>query len=86
MKNAKIIFYAVVIFLAAIGAFMLFGFIVAAVQYLFILGVLILGGMLVVKLLKKSDDPQLETKRASKELKEMQLKLEEIKRKQLSKQ
>ncbi len=86
MNNLKTIFYAIVIFLAAIGAFMVFGLIAAAIQYLFILGVLVLGGMLAYKLLKKpDDDPRLEAKRANRELKEMTRKLEEIKRKQFSK-
>jgi len=86
MNNLKTIFYAIVIFLAAIGAFMVFGLIAAAIQYLFILGVLILGGVLAYKLLKKPyDDPQLEAKRANRELKEVTRKLEEIKRKQFSK-
>ncbi len=85
MKTAKLLFYAVVIFLAAIGGFMLFGAIVSIAQYLVWLGAILLAGYVVVKLLKKKPERrQLET--ASPEERELQdalRKIEEIKRAQL---
>jgi threonine/homoserine/homoserine lactone efflux protein len=85
MKTAKLLFYAVVIFLAAVGGFMLFGAIVSIAQYLIWLGAILLVGYVAVKLLKKKPErPQLKT--ASTEERELQdalRKIEEIKRAQL---
>jgi hypothetical protein len=85
MTTAKLIFYAIVILLAAVGAFMLFGFVVAAIQYLVILGALLLVGLFVVKLLKRPDDRQLEANPGDRELKEAVRELEAIKRRQITK-
>jgi membrane protein implicated in regulation of membrane protease activity len=82
MKIAKIIFYAIIIFLAAIGAFFIFGLVTAVLQYLFFFGVLLMAGILAVKLLRrKSDHPQLDANRPERELEDAVRRLEEIKRK-----
>ena len=86
MKTAKLIFHAIIILLAAIGAFFLFGIFTALIQYLFFIGVLLIAGVIALKLLRKSDGPQLEAKRSERELNEAIRQLEEIKRKQYSKQ
>jgi hypothetical protein len=86
MKTAKLIFHAIIILLAAIGAFFLFGIFTALIQYLFFIGVLLIAGFIAVKLLGgKSDEPQLDAKRTDKKLKEALRQLEELKRKQFSK-
>lgn len=86
MKTAKLLFYAAVLFLAAVGAFMLFGLIVTAAQYLVWLGAILLVGFVVVKLLKKQPEkPALETNRADRELQDALRRIEEIKRAQLPK-
>ncbi|HKS27288.1 MAG TPA: hypothetical protein VJS44_05685 [Pyrinomonadaceae bacterium] len=86
MKTAKLLFYAVVIFLAAIGGIMLFGTIISIAQYLVWLGAILLVGYVAVKLLKKKPErPQLKTSDSAEE-REMQdalRKIEEIKRAQL---
>lgn len=87
MKTAKLLFYAVVLFLAAVGGFMLFGAIVSVAQYLIWLGAILLVGYLAVKLLKKKPErPQLETgSPADRQLQDALRKIEEIKRAQLPK-
>jgi uncharacterized membrane protein len=84
MSMFKIIFTAILLLLAAVGAFMLFGLVVAAAKFLFFLGVLALVGMGAFKLLKKSERPELEERGAQNELAEAQRLIEEIKRKQLA--
>ena len=83
MKTARLIFHAVIILLAAIGAFFLFGIFTALIQYLFFIGVLLIAGVITVKLLRKSDSPQLDAKRSERELNEAIRQLEELKRQQL---
>ncbi len=84
MRTAKLLFYAVVLFLAVMGGYMLFGAIVSVAQYLIWLGALILAGFIVVKLLKKSPErPQLETSPADRELQDAIRRIEELKRAQL---
>ena len=86
MKTAKLLFYAVVIFLAAIGGFMLFGAIVSIAQYLVWLGAILLVGYVAVKLLKKRKPERPQLKTASPEELELQdalRQIEEIKRAQL---
>jgi threonine/homoserine/homoserine lactone efflux protein len=85
MKTAKLLFYAAVIFLAAMGAFMLFGAIMSVVQYLFWLGAILLAGYVVVKLLKKKkpENSQLKAGAEERELQDALRKIEEIKRAQL---
>jgi len=86
MKTAKLLFYAVVIFLAAVGGFMLFGAIISIAQYLVWLGAILLVGYVAVKLLKKKKPERPQLKTASPEELELQdalRKIEEIKRAQL---
>jgi NADH:ubiquinone oxidoreductase subunit 6 (subunit J) len=86
MKTAKLLFYAIILFLAAAGAFMLFGVIVTAAQYLVWLGAILLVGFVVVKLLKrKPQRAELEESRADRELQDALRRIEEIKRAQLPK-
>lgn len=86
MKTAKLLFYAIVLFLAAIGAFMLFGAIISVAQYLVWLGAILLVGFVVVKLLKKRPErPELKTSPAERELQDAIRRIEEIKRAQLPK-
>lgn len=86
MKTAKLLFYAVILFLAAAGAFMLFGVLVTAAQYLVWLGAILLVGFVVVKLLKKRPQrPELDESRADRELRAALRRIEEIKRAQLPK-
>lgn len=86
MKTAKLLFYAVVLFLAAFGGFMLFGAIVTIAQYLVWLGAILLVGYVAVKLLKKKPEhPQLKTSPEERELQEAIRRIEEIKRAQLPK-
>ena len=85
MKTAKLLFYAAVIFLAAMGAFMLFGLLVSAAQYLVWLGAILLGGFVIIKLLKrkKPERPELPQSGPERELQEALRTIEEIKRAQL---
>ncbi|HEY0322626.1 MAG TPA: hypothetical protein VGC66_16855 [Pyrinomonadaceae bacterium] len=84
MKTAKILFYAVVLFLAAMGAFMLFGVIMSVAQYLVWLGAILLVGFVAVKLLKKKPErPQLKTSPEERDLQDALRKIEEIRRAQL---
>lgn len=87
MKTAKLLFYAIVLFLAVFGGFMLFGAIISAAQYLVWLGAILLAGFVAVKLLKKKkpERPQLETSPAERELQDALRRIEEIKRAQLPK-
>lgn len=86
MRTAKLIFYAIVLFLAVIGGFMLFGAIASIAQYLIWLGALLLAAFVVVKLLKKKPErPQLETSPADRELQDAIRRIEELKRAQLPK-
>ena len=86
MKTAKLLFYAMVLFLAVIGGFMLFGVLWGAAQYLVWLGAILLIGFVVVKLLKKKPErPELETSPAERELQDALRQIEEIKRAQLPK-
>ena len=85
MKTAKLLFYAAVIFLAAIGGFMLFGAIVSIAQYLVWLGAILLVGYVAVKVLKKKPQrAQLKTESPEeRELQDALRRIEEIKRAQL---
>jgi threonine/homoserine/homoserine lactone efflux protein len=87
MKTAKLLFYAAVLFLAAIGGFMLFGAIISIAQYLVWLGAILLVGYVAVKLLKKKkpQPQQLNRSPEERELQEALRKIEEIKRAQLPK-
>ena len=86
MKTAKLLFYAIVLFLAVFGGFMLFGAIISIAQYLVWLGAILLAGFVVVKLLKKKPErPQLNRSPEEMELQDALRKIEEIKRAQLPK-
>lgn len=85
MKTAKLLFYALVLFLAVIGGIALFGIITGLAQYLIWIGAFLLVGYLVVKVLKKPEAPQLEMSREERQLQDALRKLEEIKRAQLPK-
>lgn len=86
MKTAKLLFYAVVLFLAAIGAFLLFGTIISIAQYLLWLAAILLVGFVAVKLLKKRPErPELKTSPAERELQDATRRIEEIRRAQLPK-
>jgi hypothetical protein len=88
MKTAKLLFYALVLFLVAVGAIALYSLIVAAAQYLFWLGAILLAGFVAVRLLKKKkkpERPQLESTPADRELQDALRRIEEIKRAQLPK-
>ena len=87
MKTAKLLFYALVLFLMVIGAFALFGLIVSAAQYLVWLGAILLIGYVVVKLLQKKPEKRLELEGspAERELQAAIRRIEEIKRAQLPK-
>lgn len=84
MDKFKIILTAVVLLLAAVGAFMLFGFVLAAVKALLFLGVVLLAGAFVVKALKKSDRRELEEARPERALEDAERVLEEYRRKHLT--
>ena len=85
MKTAKLLFYALVLFLMVLGAFALFGLIVSAAQYLIWLGAIVFIGFIVVKLLQKKPEqrPELEVSQAERELQAAIRRIEEIKRAQL---
>ncbi len=86
MKSAKIILTAIAVILGLFLAFAAIGMIVTAVKYLFWLGVILLAGTIAVKLLRKSDAPQLEAKNShANELKTTQRTLNEYKRRELTK-
>lgn len=85
MKTAKLIFYALVLVLVAIGAFAVYGLVVAAIPYLLAVLAILLVSFVAMKLLKESDKPQLKPNDPDRELKEAIRQLEEIKRKQVLK-
>lgn len=85
MKTAKLIFYALVLVLLAIGAFAIYGLVVAAIPYLLTVLAILLAGFVAVKLLKKSEKPQLKAGDPDRELKEAIRQIEEIKRQQVLK-
>ncbi len=88
MNFIKIILAAVGLILAAIVAFSIVGIIYSALWYLFLLGVVVIGGAVGYKLLvKEKDSMRLEDKGAPTiaEMKDADRALEEYKRKYLSK-
>ena len=88
MNLVKIILALVVLFLAALGAFAVFGIVAALFKYLVFFGVVLLVGTVAYKALKKGDergydyqlgsDPESDLARADRLL-------EEMRRKQLTK-
>jgi membrane protein implicated in regulation of membrane protease activity len=86
MNNIKNILTVVALILGAIVALSLVGMVITALQYLFWLGVICIAAVVAVKLLKKTDAPQLESKSYMKELKSAERTLQEYKRQNPSKQ
>ncbi|HEV3468751.1 MAG TPA: hypothetical protein VG148_05480 [Pyrinomonadaceae bacterium] len=87
MNIFKVLLALVVLFLAALGAFAVFGLVAALFKYLVFFGVILLVGAVAYKALKKDDrgyeyqlgnDPESELARADRLL-------EEMRRKQLTK-
>ena len=86
MKTAKLLFYAIVIFLAVLGGIALFGIITGLAQYLIWIGAFLLVGYVAFKVLKKKPDaPQLEMSKEERQLQDALRRIEEIKRAQLPK-
>jgi hypothetical protein len=83
----KLLLALVVVFLAAFGAFALFGLIAAMLKYIILIGLIVLAGTVGYKALKrKSDDHQLvESNWADRELEKAQRLIESVKRGQLTK-
>jgi large-conductance mechanosensitive channel len=85
MKNAKLILIALAILLAAVAVWMVVGFVVTAVKFLFVLAIIVFGISIVRKLAGKSNPERLAEKHGDRELNESLRQLEEIKRRQLIK-
>lgn len=88
MKYVKIILIAVGLVLAAMLAFSIVGIVYSALWYLFLLGIVAIGGAVGYKLLKKDAEPaRLEDKTpiAIAEMQNADRTLEEYKRKYLPK-
>ena len=80
MKNIKKILTIIAFILGAIAVLSLVGMVITAIQYLFWLGVICIAAVVAVKLLKKTNEPQLESKSQLKELKSAERALQEYKR------
>ena len=87
MSIYKLLLALVVVFLAAFGAFALFGLIAAMLKYIILIGLIVLAGTVGYKALrKKSDDNQLvESSWPDRELEKAQRLIESVKRGQLTK-
>ncbi len=85
MSFFKIVLALLVLLLAALGAFMLWGVLVAAVKILFYLGIIALVGAFAYKALKKSKPPmELNPWPADRELEKAERLLEEVRRGRLT--
>lgn len=85
MSFFKIVIALLVLLLAALGAFMLWGVLVAAVKILFYLGIIALVGAFAYKALKKSKPPaELNPWPADRELEKAQRLLEEVRSRRLT--
>lgn len=85
MDKLKTILTIIAVVLGIVLGLAVIGMVVTALQYLFWLGVLCLAAVVTVKLLKKSDSSQLESKGHVKALKDAEQNLEEYKRRYLTK-
>jgi septal ring-binding cell division protein DamX len=85
MKNAKLILLALAILLAAVAVWLVVGFVVTAVKFLFVLAIIVFGISIFRKLAGKSSPERLAEKDTDRELNESLRQLEEIKRRQLIK-
>ena len=86
MNFFKILIALLVLLLAALGAMMLYGVLVAAVKLLFYVGVIALVGAIAYKALRRSEPaPELGAwTREDRELEKAERLLEELKRRQLT--
>lgn len=85
MDNFKTLLKIIAVILGIVLAFAVIGMVMTALQYLFWISVLCLAAVVAVKLLKKSDAPQLESKDPVQALKDAEHSLEEYKRKYTAK-
>ncbi|HEX8889007.1 MAG TPA: hypothetical protein VF779_07510 [Pyrinomonadaceae bacterium] len=85
MKNAKLILIILGILIAAFVVMTVIGFIIWAVQILFVIAVVLFIAAMVKKLSGKSKQRELSENDSDRELKEAMRQLEEIKRRQLIK-
>lgn len=85
MSFWKIILTLAILFLAAVGAFMLFGLVAALLPYLVFFGVVALAGFVAFKALKGSGRAVEELEGPDAELERARRALEEVKRRQLTK-
>jgi len=86
MKTIKLVLMLAGFIFLVVLAFLLFGVVTALVQYLLILGAVILVGMLAYKVLRNPERPQLpDFKEHDKDLERVRRTLAEYKRKELPK-
>lgn len=85
MSFFKIILAMLVLFLAVLGAFAIYGLVLVLVKWLVIFGVIALAGVGAYKLLSKSDEPRLGLSSAEIEMMKAEKMLAELRRKQLTK-
>jgi len=85
MSFFKIILALLVLFLAVLGAFAIYGLVLVLLKWLVILGVIALAGVGAYKLLSKSEEPRLELSSAEAEMLKAEQMLAEIRQKQLTK-
>ena len=85
MKFFKIILALLVLFLAVLGAFALYGLVLVLLKWVVILGVIALAGVGAYKLLSKSDERYPELSSAEREMQQAERMLAELRRKQLTK-
>ena len=86
MKTIKLVLMLVGFIALVVVAFFLFGFAIALIQYLFIIGAVVLVGMLAYKVLRNPERPQLtDFKEQDKDLARVRRTLAEYKRKELPK-
>ena len=85
MSFFKIILALLVLFLAVLGAFAIYGLVLVLLKWLVILGVIALAGVGAYKLLSKPDEPRLELSSAETEMLKAEQMLADIRRKQLTK-
>ena len=85
MSFFKIILALLVLVLAVVGGFALFGLVAWLFKWFVILGVITLAGVGAYKLLSKPDEPRLELSSAETEMLKAEQMLAELRRKQLTK-
>ena len=85
MNFFKVILALVVLFLAVLGAFAVFGLVAWLFKYLVFFGVIFLVGAVAYKALKKGDRPAYQLEEPESELARADRLLEELRRRQLTK-